>query len=535
MDLTTSTDSSVPREFIAVILAGYGSGLHPLTSDLGDSACPKALLSIANKPMIDYTLDWIEQGGVQDVLIICPSTHRAAISHYIDSEISSSSSLRINIQTHDEDEETGVGTCAPFRAHAHRITEDFIVLPCDFVPPPSLPLSKLLNKFRTDTVTDGAIATSCWFECKSSEKGSYPEEWDTPSSPVPIVWHKPSQSLLHVDSSDEINRNSDELELRMSLLNSYPSSKLSSKNQDSGVYVCKRNVLDFLKQKSEFESFRDEMIPWLCKMQYQRGKRAKYSKALENATSSTQYEALRHSTRHNQAGIIIQSQLESESQANGWPGSPTPDDDSNSFPSTFGVGLVLHELADGPAIRVNTLAAFAEINRFFLSQIPLQANKEKPPTSEQRIQVSTDSIIGDSTTLDERTTIKKTVIGKHCKIGKMVKLTGCVILDHCVIEDGCKLDNCLLGQSTKVGAKTELSKCVSQPGYEVAAGESIKGEKLQSSDWTAAPGSSDEDEDDDDEDGSEEDADNDDDEGSSADSEAGTAKTGATAAPNKSE
>lgn len=95
---------------------------------------------------------------------------------------------------------------------------------------------------------------------------------------------------------------------------------------------------------------------------------------------------------------------------------------------------------------------------------------------------------------------------------------------------------------------------MSQPGYEVAAGgessspdsicglraelrdsESIKGEKLQSSDWTAAPGSSDEDEDDDDEDGSEEDADNDDDEGSSADSEAGTAKTGATAAPNKSE
>lgn len=61
-------------------------------------------------------------------------------------------------------------------------------------------------------------------------------------------------------------------------LPSYPSSKLSSKNQDSGVYVCKRNVLDFLKQKSEFESFRDEMIPWLCKMQYQRGKRAKYSK-----------------------------------------------------------------------------------------------------------------------------------------------------------------------------------------------------------------------------------------------------------------
>ena len=107
----------------------------------------------------------------------------------------------------------------------------------------------------------------------------------------------------------------------------------------------------------------------------------------------------------------------------------------------------------------------------------------------------------------------------------MAKIIGCVILDHCVIEDGCvlfvtipqhprdsqlrraKLDGCILGGSTKVGAKAELSKCVTQAGFEVDAGGecphtswkpfadthradlylgNYRNAKLEMSDWTTA-------------------------------------------------
>jgi translation initiation factor eIF-2B subunit gamma len=50
--------------------------------------------------------------------------------------------------------------------------------------------------------------------------------------------------------------------------------------------------------------------------------------------------------------------------------------------------------------------------------------------------VSSDSVVGYSTSIDKQASIKKSVIGKHCVIGKMVKIIGCVILDHCVIGDG---------------------------------------------------------------------------------------------------
>lgn len=64
-----------------------------------------------------------------------------------------------------------------------------------------------------------------------------------------------------------------------------------------------------------------------------------------------------------------------------------------------------------------------------------------------------------------------------------------------------RVDGCILGQSTKVGEKANLLKCVTQPGYEVNAGgtpqicksdcqtaniaspESFKNEKLDISNW----------------------------------------------------
>ncbi|KAF7792278.1 hypothetical protein EIP86_003314 [Pleurotus ostreatoroseus] len=102
-------------------------------------------------------------------------------------------------------------------------------------------------------------------------------------------------------------------------------------------------------------------------------------------------------------------------------------------------------------------------------------------------------MVGHTTKVEERTSIKKSVIGKHCVIGKMVKIVGCVILDHCVISDGVKLDGCILGANTKVGTKAELSRVVTQAGYEVDAGETYRNEKLELSDWAARNGSTDDD------------------------------------------
>ena len=160
----------------------------------------------------------------------------------------------------------------------------------------------------------------------------------------------------------------------------------------------------------------------------------------------------------------------------------------------------------------------------------------KGPLIDAKAQISTDSNIGHSTRVEERASIKKSVVGRHCVIGRAVKIAGCVILDHCVIGDGCgprlsfivtlwltfrraKLEGCILGGSTKVGPKAELSKCVTQAGFEVDAGGvfspcvfwydlltiyyidlhagNYRNAKLEISDWTTTGAYDDEDSDED--------------------------------------
>ncbi len=58
--------SLIPPEIQAVILAGAGTRMYPLTEDM-----PKALLPIANQPLISNPLSWLEGTGVNQVFIAC--------------------------------------------------------------------------------------------------------------------------------------------------------------------------------------------------------------------------------------------------------------------------------------------------------------------------------------------------------------------------------------------------------------------------------------------------------------------------------
>ncbi|KAG6372349.1 UDP-3-O-glucosamine N-acyltransferase [Boletus reticuloceps] len=387
--------------------------------------------------MVDYALSWVEQSGIKDVLLICPSSHRPSISHYIHSESPiSSSSLRVDIQSFDETQELSVGTCSILRHFSSRIQEDFVLLSCDFIPPQALPLSMLLNKFRSEATSDGAIATSCWFESPTSEKSAAPDEWGSLSQCSPIVWDESTGTLLYIDTLDSADKNAEEFELRMSLLSRYPRAKLSSRFQDSHVYVCKRELLDALQRKTELDSLREDFLPWLCKVHYQATRRLKYGRGKEI--------------------------------------------------SSLRVGVIIHREEDGYCVRTNSLPTYLEANRH-VALIDAKAS------------ISSDSTIGDFTKVDEKTTIKKSVIGKHCIIGKMVKVVGCVLLDHCVVSDGAKLEGSVLGRNTRVGSKAELVRCVTQGGYEVKENESYQNEKLDISDWGAETEDPNEDDDEDEE------------------------------------
>lgn len=155
----------------------------------------------------------------------------------------------------------------------------------------------------------------------------------------------------------------------------------------------------------------------------------------------------------------------------------------------FRVGIVIHRVTDGHAARANNLYNYLDLNRRFLEQTTqgILTPSTNRSLIDAKAQVSADSLVGYSTSVNERASIKKSVIGKHCVIGKMVKIVGCLILDHCVIGDGAKIDGCILGKNVKVGERSELSRCVLQAGYEINPAGRHHNEKLNISEWATTP------------------------------------------------
>lgn len=100
-------------------------------------------------------------------------------------------------------------------------------------------------------------------------------------------------------------------------------------------------------------------------------------------------------------------------------------------------------------IRANSLAGYWELNRRFLRTMAPTINVQPPatPTSARpedgqavpaispSAQISPDSLLGESTKVGEKASIKKCIVGRHCNIGRGAKLTGCVLWDFVTVEE----------------------------------------------------------------------------------------------------
>ncbi len=101
----------------AVILAaGEGSRLRPLTRSK-----PKAMLPVANRPLIEYVIDALLENGIRDIVVVVGYRKEDVIRHLnkLDAPI------QVVVQ------ERQLGTADALRAAESEITDDFLVLPGD--------------------------------------------------------------------------------------------------------------------------------------------------------------------------------------------------------------------------------------------------------------------------------------------------------------------------------------------------------------------------------------------------------------------
>ncbi|ORY53047.1 hypothetical protein BCR33DRAFT_711435 [Rhizoclosmatium globosum] len=458
------------KEFQAVILCGSGAKLFPLIDD----NCPKALLPLANKPMLFYQLEWLETAMINDILIVCQEEAHKKINNYIHNVLNVSERYPNAKVEVIKSKGSGTSSADALRLVANRIKTDFIVLSCDTIT--NYPPNKLLDVFRIQSPTFTALFHE---PLKAEGEVASSKSKDDDLIEYVAIDHSTCRLLFSV-AGDEVD---DELPVRMSILDKFPVVNIHTKLRDAHLYVFKHWVIDFLS-KSKIQSIKEELIPLLTHFQYsekvlKREGVEKYLKA--GGLSYDEFYTSRHQSSTG-GGFVnatySQSMHEHYLRQN-----------LHNPPSTASSTILLDDVEDdevttdfhkhivctalvakeGYCFRVNSVPNYLEGSRALIKTI---TPEELVPRSVERAkgcQVG-DSLVGDSCRVGEKTSIKKSVIGNHCVIGKNVKIINSVLHDHCVIEDKAVLEGTVVCANSKVLEMCNLKDC------QVASGVSIEKE-----------------------------------------------------------
>ena len=104
-----------------------------------------------------------------------------------------------------------------------------------------------------------------------------------------VALDETTKTLLYIDGD---NGDEEDLEIHMGLteeyvrcltvfyrihfVSRYPKARFTTRYLDSHVYALRRSVLGLLREHDGLLSFREEVLPWLCKLAYRKSKRERW-------------------------------------------------------------------------------------------------------------------------------------------------------------------------------------------------------------------------------------------------------------------
>ncbi|KAF2797153.1 eukaryotic translation initiation factor-like protein subunit eIF2B-gamma [Melanomma pulvis-pyrius CBS 109.77] len=290
--------------FQALILCGPGASFSTFTSAPQDT--PKALLPIANRPMVWYPLEWCHRMGVTDITIVTPPESLKAIEAAMSQNphLTSLPAPRPTVLApKDLTHQTPTGHLFRLPEMQSAITGDFIVLPCDIVC--ELDGTALLDAWMIEEAGLGAASggitntgkiplgvggerigrrggLGVWYQTKGegSVKGEETDFIATTPLPTPIV-PPPSDSLrpnisnlvytVPTDTLNDITEAKKCLPIRHSLLRKHGRIKMLTTHRDAHIYFFPYWVIEMIKKNEEFESVSEEVLGWWAKAGWQDG------------------------------------------------------------------------------------------------------------------------------------------------------------------------------------------------------------------------------------------------------------------------
>ncbi|UZJ53855.1 hypothetical protein CBS101457_003175 [Exobasidium rhododendri] len=318
----------MPLTLLPIIFSGSGSNLYPLCDpSTSTSSASKALLPVANRPLIAFALQNLLSTGLTSCLLLAPSSQHAAISKALSSvrlvppfSPAVSGDKRKARETKEEKKTTSIaivdslslntidattmkvellplgpydgksdavhlegfrrsifGTAELLRwvASLGKLEADPLVMPIDMINP-SMPLNSLINLYVNAQASIHGSPTACCalYERAAGDGTGRERERDGPPRMISAyaVNAEEESRLLILREADL----SEDMTFRRSLLQAYPQLRLSTRLLDSHAYILNRvQVIPLLEANPTLTSLREHVLPLIAKASWMKGLKQK--------------------------------------------------------------------------------------------------------------------------------------------------------------------------------------------------------------------------------------------------------------------
>ncbi|KAA6406603.1 MAG: eukaryotic translation initiation factor subunit eIF2B [Lasallia pustulata] len=296
-----------PTGFQALILCGPGVSLNTFTSS--PEEFPKALIPIANRPMIWYPLDWCYRMGITNIHLVTPPSSAKAIEAALSqnphltslplptADILAPEALSQNTPT------AGILRLPEVQA---AITGDFLVLPCDLMC--EIAGESLLEAWMIQEAGLGGAAAGIqdylgpkmglggerggrrggmgvWFQTKGegSVKG---EETDFVATTVLHSHIRPSltppegslrshiANLVYATPTDTLNDITEDKKgfpIRHGLIRKHGRIRMLTTHRDAHIYIFPHWVLEMISRNERLDSISEDVVGMWAKAGWQDG------------------------------------------------------------------------------------------------------------------------------------------------------------------------------------------------------------------------------------------------------------------------
>ncbi|XP_074650422.1 translation initiation factor eIF2B subunit epsilon-like [Tubulanus polymorphus] len=396
----------------AVVIAdSFNIRFAPITKNI-----PRALMPLCNVPLLDYTLEFLCEAGIQEIIVFC-CAHAEKIKAHIRNSKWSKGSSPASVRTIISEDCLSMGDALRDLDSKSIIRSDFVLVNADLISNMDLKSAIQTHKKRRDK-DKSSVMTMVFKHAPAGHRSRCHED------EVIIAVDKETDQVLHYSKVGDKKK----IAFPLEIFKEHPAVQLRYDLLDCQVCICSPLVAPLFSDNFDYLT-RDHFVRGLL--------------INEEILGNTIHVHVIEDDYAARVSNLMMYDAVSKDVIARW-----------SYPLVPENNISTRHMDD---------YIYGRHNTYTCTDVRLSRG----------CILEQDVMIGPGTSVGQNSTIRRSIIGRNCKIGEDVHLDGTFIWDNVTIEDNCHITQAVLCNNAVVKRDVNIEKgCILS--YDVIVGPCIK-------------------------------------------------------------